>query len=255
MRTLTLNMEDALISPIGLSILTGAGLIDSGTDTPIIVHTTETFDLADNVTNDTTVTITLTNTPMTKKTENTIYVMFLDDRGEIITEPYIPKVNGNTLTLELNGTAQTINDISYTANNDQLGGEEDTKVLKMAKAVLVDYYVEKNGNGQAMQVNITPDQFGGNYYIEASTLFRTTDGIDMPAEFIIPNGKVQSNFTFTMASSGDPSSFNFVVDAFPDYLRFDHSKKVLAAIQVITDEADNAEEHRTSTKATKKTNN
>jgi hypothetical protein len=55
----------------------------------------------------------------------------------------------------------------------------------------------------------------------------------MPAEFIIPNCKIQSNFTFTMASSGDPSTFTFTMDAFPDYTRFDRSKKVLAAIQVI----------------------
>jgi hypothetical protein len=40
-----------------------------------------------------------------------------------------------------------------------------------------------------------------------------------------------------MASSGDPSSFTFTMDAFPDYTRFDHSKKVLAAIQVIQTEA------------------
>jgi hypothetical protein len=52
----------------------------------------------------------------------------------------------------------------------------------------------------------------------------------MPAEFIIPNCKIQSNFTFTMASSGDPSSFTFTMDAFPDYTRFDHSKKVLAIV-------------------------
>lgn len=56
----------------------------------------------------------------------------------------------------------------------------------------------------------------------------------MPAEFIIPNCKIQSNFTFTMASSGDPSSFTFTMDAFPDYTRFDKTKKVLAAIQIIT---------------------
>lgn len=251
MRTLTLNMEDALISPIGLSILTGAGLIDSGSNSPIVIHTTETFDISDKVA-DTTVTIELSDTPVTTPTdEDTVYVMFLDDRGEIITEPYIPSVSGKKLTLKLDGTSNTVNERNYTAKNDQLGGETGTEVLNMAKAVLVDYYVEKKGNGQAMQINITPDQFGGNYYIEASTLFRTTDGIDMPAEFIIPNGKVQSNFTFTMASSGDPSSFNFVVDAFPDYLRFDHSKKVLAAIQVITDDADNAEVRRESTMAKK----
>ena len=38
-----------------------------------------------------------------------------------------------------------------------------------------------------------------------------------------------------MASSGDPSTFTFTMDAFPDYTRFDNSKKVLAAIQVIDD--------------------
>jgi hypothetical protein len=57
----------------------------------------------------------------------------------------------------------------------------------------------------------------------------------MPAEFIIPNCKVQSNFTFTMASSGDPSTFTFTLDAFPDYTKFDRTKKVLAAIQIINE--------------------
>ena len=68
----------------------------------------------------------------------------------------------------------------------------------------------------------------------------------MPAEFIIPNCKIQSNFTFTMASSGDPSTFTFTMDAFPDYTRFDHSKKVLAAIQIIKD-AGSQDLHRHST--------
>jgi hypothetical protein len=68
----------------------------------------------------------------------------------------------------------------------------------------------------------------------------------MPAEFIIPNCKIQSNFTFTMASSGDPSTFTFTMDAFPDYTRFDHSKKVLAAIQII-EEGGASDIHRTQT--------
>jgi hypothetical protein len=36
-----------------------------------------------------------------------------------------------------------------------------------------------------------------------------------------------------MASSGDPSTFTFTMDAFPDYTRFNKTKKVLAAIQII----------------------
>jgi hypothetical protein len=117
-------------------------------------------------------------------------------------------------------------------------------------SILVDYYVERKAG--ATQMEITADKFGGNYYLEASTLFRSTDGVDMPAEFIIPNCKIQSNFTFTMASSGDPSTFTFTMDAFPDYTRFDRTKKVLAAIQIIeaadTDSAiDRVSTHSTDT--------
>jgi hypothetical protein len=75
----------------------------------------------------------------------------------------------------------------------------------------------------------------------------------MPAEFIIPSCKIQSNFNFTMASSGDPSTFTFTIDAFPDYTRFDNSKKVLAAIQIVADaEGDNTDEeiYRISTPST-----
>ena len=68
----------------------------------------------------------------------------------------------------------------------------------------------------------------------------------MPAEFIIPNCKIQSNFTFTMASTGDPSTFSFTLDAFPDYTRFDHTKKVLATIQTINADAA-SNEHREKT--------
>ena len=42
-RTVTFTMEDALISPVGFSILTGAGLIDAE-DKPVIMHTTEQTD-------------------------------------------------------------------------------------------------------------------------------------------------------------------------------------------------------------------
>lgn len=96
---------------------------------------------------------------------------------------------------------------------------------------IADYYTPIY-NKTAKQLTIDPDKFGGNFYLEADTLFRDIYGADHAATFIIPNCKVQSNFTFTMASSGDPSTFNFVLDAFPGYTRFDPSKKVLACLQV-----------------------
>jgi hypothetical protein len=50
-----------------------------------------------------------------------------------------------------------------------------------------------------------------------------------------------------MASSGDPSTFTFTMDAFPDYTRFG-DKKVLSVIQIIED-ASNDEYHRVKTDA------
>ena len=44
-RTLTWTMEDALISPIGLMILTGAGLIETSDTVSVKVHTTEQIEL------------------------------------------------------------------------------------------------------------------------------------------------------------------------------------------------------------------
>lgn len=70
---------------------------------------------------------------------------------------------------------------------------------------MLDYYYESEDYQAVTQINIDAENFAGNYYLEASTLFRNKDGKDLPAEFIIPNCDIQSNFTFSMAATGDPS--------------------------------------------------
>jgi hypothetical protein len=216
-RTVTFTMEDALISTVGLAILTGANVIKATDGEPIIVHTFENIEY------------------YTKKDESDqkesgfylstvasnrapIYAMQLDDSGNVISEPYLCKVDEKGLLVI--DSAQSKGKYSATLPNEGV--------------MLVDYYVEKTS--KATQIEITPDKFGGNFYLEASTLFRDTNGTDLPAEFIIPNCKVQSNFTFTMAPSGDPSTFTFTMDAFPDYTKFDGTKKVIAALQIVENE-------------------
>ena len=230
-RTVTFTMEDALISPAGFMILSGAGLIEAAEGATLKVHQTEQTDVVRVTANDalygsegyevSAVKIGLKEKPFTSAGENFIYVMFLDN-GEVVTEPFIPVA----------AAAEEIEDADgVTRYYVTLQDTDDLNIFYDGCVVLVDYYTEKASGAQ--QIEITPDKFGGNYYLEASTLFRDTNGVDMPAEFIIPNCKIQSNFTFTMASSGDPSTFTFTMDAFPDYTRFDKTKKVLAAIQII----------------------
>ena len=206
-------MEDALISPIGFMILSGAGLIEAKKGQTIKQHMTEQTN--DVVVSGGKVQIGLANKPYTNENEGNydlsyIYVMALDSNGEVVSEPYIPiKVATKTeegvqgkyvLTLD-NETDANPTSMDNAENDNLKDGEKD--LFTTGGAVLVDYYVEHESGAQ--QIDITPDKFGGNYYLEASTLFRDTNGVDMPAEFIVPNCKIQSNFTFTMASSGDPS--------------------------------------------------
>lgn len=123
--------------------------------------------------------------------------------------------------------------VDGTATEETTVGEGKTKVALTKDAVLFfDYYVKAESG--VRQIDIEADKFGGSYYVEASTLFRDqATGDDYPAEFVIPNCKVQSNFTFTMAPTGDPSTFTFTMDAFPDYTKFDKTKKVIAALQIV----------------------
>ena len=274
-RTVTFTMEDALISPEGFMILSGAGLIDATKDKPIYQHATETVDMSNMRVDaeNNMLRIHVEELPYMPKAqgENFAYVMLMKS-GEIISEPFIPVhhevnfkpaklVEGAEVVMPTEDAPVTrdpnggywilVAGTDYNNNNinsDEVEDDHNKYAMDFSgyefDSVMVDYYVARIGNAQ--QIEITADKFGGNYYLEASTLFRDTNGVDMPAEFIIPNCKVQSNFTFTMASSGDPSSFTFTMDAFPDYTRFDKSKKVLAAIQMIK-EAGSQSLHRHST--------
>lgn len=251
-RTVTFTMEDALISTVGLAILTGADVIESAETKVHVTEIVEIDTLTEVKDNQQKVigytipaSIDLEQIAYGDKkpidTEDYVYVMFLDEAGNVATEPYIYQ---NTRTEVKEGDKV----VDYTFSEKTIVPKRDTETIDFQpKSALVDYYTVKNTG--VTQIDITPDKFGGNFYLEASTLFRDTNGTDMPAEFIIPNCKVQSNFTFTMASSGDPSTFTFTMDAFPDYTRWNSTKKVLSAIQIITEEDENTNNIRKTTDA------
>lgn len=270
-RTVTFTMEDALISPESLSILTGAGLIEASDTKPIyqhIVESTDEYDTAVQGTGDSAYwQVWVEKEPFLPApgsgvidNENYACVMFTKD-GEIISEPYIvsqvaadggknydstnyifPAIDAVDSGVHAGKYVLKIN--KHTCNfgsdcNDDPNVTDSKKYLMsnladdLAKAngCIVDYYTPIRSG--AKQIEIDAEQFGGTYYLEGSTLFRDTNGVDHPAEFVIPNCKVQSAFTFTMSASGDPSTFTFTMDAFPDYTRFDKTHKVFAAIQIM----------------------
>ena len=264
-RTVTFTMEDALISPESLSVLTGAGLIEASPERPIYQHIIETTDEY-TVGNDNTLEVFVGKEPFLPapsssgvENENYACIMFTRD-GEVISEPYIVSqavADGGVLQEDGMYAAVTKTGDGYKlvvnthacnfgealdchdkgGHNAALYTYEPTHLAEdhnLANGLLIDYYTPIRQG--AKQIEIDAEKFAGSYYLEGSTLWRDTNGVDHPAEFIIPNCKIQSAFTFTMAATGDPSTFTFTMDAFPDYTRFDKSHKVFAAIQIIESE-------------------
>ena len=266
-RTVTFTMEDALISPQSFSILSGAGFMDASEAKPIFVHQTsqlavQAIDEAGNLG------IKFETKPSygTAGAPAEMFLMFMDDNGNINNSimpiRFAPEAaaEGNPADYKEtyavsdiatqvanfvkvyneahDGKVNGFKSIAYSMEDLPEGATDEQKAnhiaLKAGDVVFVDYYVKAETG--VKQIDIEADKFGGSYYLEASTLFRDqATGEDHPAEFIIPNCKVQSNFTFTMAPSGDPSTFTFTMDAFPDYTKFDGTKKVLAALQIVED--------------------
>ena len=227
-KKLTLNVQDALMSPVSFSVLSGAGVVKGRTPAgqdkkgkPIYVHST--FDAPiEKVGAEYVVKLSVADRKGAKiivSKEAPIYPVVLDSAGaqarflSAVTDKEVKVVNAAA-------PAGTPGDDRLDAN------------LTVGSVVRLDCYTLHYED--AMEMTIEAKNFGGYYYIEASTLFRDeATGEDLPAEFIIPRGKIESNFTFQMNNSGDPSAFDFKIDCMPAYTKFDKSKKVLATLQVI----------------------
>ena len=275
-KAVTFSFEEALISPHSFAILSGANLVDN---VRVIMHRQDTVDVTvkevalDGKTAVTVPVLDLTSViPKNGQVisaadanmvdedgnflyqgEGNIYVMELDENGEIsrrfkvnqngalTTAPTTPTLsviaqsNKGVGSLDITEKFQLVSAIAGATDTEEITGEN---ALDVTKVYMVDYYVTQPGSS----MTITAGKFAGSYLIEANTLFRRqADGRDYPAQFTIPNGKISSAFTFTMASSGDPSTFPFTVDAFPDYMPFQKKCKVLFALDIADQAVDGTE--------------
>ena len=214
-KTLTFTVEDALLSPIGFAMLAGAGLLKAGENKVAMVHCTEKVRAANDGT------LTLANEC---SSSGPVFVLG-EDEGAFTT-----RLEGITI------------DENSTKEKKVLSGDE----IKAGTTYFVDYYTEKAEAVTELQIDAA--HFGGFFYVEAATLFRREhDGTDLPAELIFPRVKIQSNFSFNMSSTGDPSTFSFVMDAFPGKTLFDQTQEVLCAIQVIDETTAKTDNRKMST--------
>ena len=214
-RTLTFTVEDALLSELGFAILSGAGLLKAGENSHVAhVHQTS---------------MAIQGTDGTIDLTDVLGEDAIDDNSPVF-----------VMAMEHGSIKEMVTGLTVAGKT--LTGS----AIEAERTVFVDYYVTKTAGVTEMTIDM--ENFAGYYYVEASTLFRRqSDGKDLPAELIFPNVKIQSNFTFSMASTGDPSTFTFTMDAMPGYTRFDRTKKVLCAMQVVDEAVDSADEEVDST--------
>lgn len=239
-KTMTFTVTDALMSPMGMSVLSGAGLFEAAAEKKAHVHMA--MDVNFNESSAGTLSIEdlcnelgialeydesgdVTNT-LDICTDIPVYGSVLNSSGSVIDWLSKPLTVTGAETTKYLVTVDKDNSLTLTA------ASADTAIAKSA-TIKCDFYVAMSSGVQT--ISIEPSSFGGYFYVEADTLFRDeATGKDLAASLIFPKVKVQSGFTFTMASSGDPSTFDFVMDAFPAYTMFDRSKKVIVDMQIVT---------------------
>ena len=232
-KTVTFNITDALISPLGLAMLTGAGLADASEKTLKHIHMT--VDLALDAAGEATLDLDQLNDELgiTADALNLCYeakfkpyATVLDGNGAIV-----DWVDANDITITSAGTAVFDGTLLIDATN-----AAKIAVAGVAnQTIKLDFYLAMSE--KATQVTIAPDSFGGTFYVEADTLYRNQNGQDMAATLTFPKAKIQSGFTLSMSPTGDPSTFDFVMDAMPGYTYFDSTKKVVCDIMIVGDDA------------------
>lgn len=265
-KTVTFRFEEALLSATSFAILSGGNLSEN---TRVHMHQTERLDVTyasvDNGEAQGANIPVLDLTPYLPKNGQilsaadasqvsetgaalypnaAVYVMELNESGEIVrrfevktempeTAPSSATVGTIATSVKGQDSEMDVTEKFYLVGGHAADGaivaNTGEAALDETKTYMVDYYVSQPGSN----LTITPGKFAGSFLIEANTLFRRqSDSRDLPAQFTIPNGKIKSDFTFTMASTGDPSTFPFEVEAFPDYLPFNRRCKAMFALDI-----------------------
>jgi len=231
-KTMTFTVTDALMSPMGLSVLSGAGLIDADKQNVVHFHLTMEADIDSNgkgvISHDQLVKELriAENADVQICTDVDMFATVIDGSGA--------SIDWAEVDMEKTAGESNNNELLVIGEDDdfEFFFVDDEKTKTANKVVVLDFYVALDNGVQT--ITIEPDSFGGYFYVEGQTLFRREDtGKDMAANFTFPKVKVQSAFTFTMAGSGDPSTFDFTMDAFPGYTMFDRTKKVCCVIDII----------------------
>ena len=211
-KTLTFTVEDALLSEVGFALLAGAGLFDE---------------------------LGKANADANKNEQAMVHKVgqfVVNATGQIIIKEKIA-TNAPIFIMSMNKGSVTGLITNATSSYDETKKQTSLTINASyaGSTVFVDYYIGKQS--VVTEIQIDAENFAGYYYVEGITAFRReSDGKDLKTTLTFPKVKIQSNFTFSMSASGDPSTFTFTMDAMPGYTMFNPTKKVLLVMQITNEE-------------------
>ena len=177
-KTMTFTVTDALMSPMGLAVLTGAGLITPNKTSQSHYH------------------VTVNGVAETDTTGTKVVISFADIRDALglgamkaidvcnTIDMYGTRLDGSGAGIDwydkaivkgATGDYTTVDDttnttITFTVGNADAAGTGFDSYAPVGATVQVDFYVIMNN--ALTEVVIEPGSFGGYFYVEAQTLFR-----------------------------------------------------------------------------------
>jgi hypothetical protein len=180
-RTVTFNIQDALLNPKALAMQSGVEIEKKIENIFKREHLSAVADTTSGISK-----LTLEQTPVA----GTITIYKTSDGYEHEEEVSLANmtISGNTLTFP---------------DTDLPVGEE----------VLVYYQYQTTTDAEV--IVIKSDKFSSYYMVVGDTLWRNEKtGQDEMVQIVIPKAKIVSKFTLTMQPDGDPSVFDFDLDVF-----------------------------------------
>lgn len=184
-KEITLNIEDALLSPESMNIMVG-GAIKQATDED---------------------TVKVTRTSAIVKYSAFKTGDFKDTYGAAVEEVPTAYRLINLSTGARYSVGQLEKDGVTVVTSQGAEPSDDDKVR-------VSWEEEMKSANDAVEITISPSTFPGTYKFIGDTLLRSEEtGKDSPYQWVLNKAKISSEVTFTMEAEGDPATFSFTVTA------------------------------------------
>jgi hypothetical protein len=186
-RTATIEMQDALISPVSLSFLWGKKYAEAGDLEDVYYDRVETVTVVTNAFGSTLGALLDTSAIVTTSTIKA-YAMSVDS---------VAAANSGEVSIVLEAGKK------YVVNTTSPAGD----VLKAGQTYKIFYQaLEEDGT----EIVLTNDDFPSAVKLVGTTfVIQESDGKKKRVQIEIPKFKINSNFSFTMDAEGDASVFDF----------------------------------------------